>query len=165
MIQIGSPGLTHCGSRRGGFPCPTLKVRSFYVLAIAAVAIVGCNSGLPSAGTFFAESKPVQLTPGQKQDIELTVQYRLAANPAVATTVSYSARMTGPDGWSIAPSHWAHSHTMKTTDIGFNETRKLSITVPADAVPGGHVTTLVLSPASGPAQSLDLRFAVVSQGN
>ena len=54
---------------------------------------------------------------------------------------------------------------MKTTDIGFNERRKVSITVPADAAQGEHLVKLTIFPASGPPQPLDLRFQVVGKGN
>jgi hypothetical protein len=51
-------------------------------------AVAGCKNGSPPAGTFAAEAKPLQLVPGQRQDVELTVLYTLQANPAAATTVS-----------------------------------------------------------------------------
>jgi uncharacterized membrane protein len=140
-----------------------MSISRYVVLTVTALAIVGCKSGSPTAGTFSAESDSLQLTPGQKRDVEVTVHYRLPSNPAAATTVTYKVQVTAPQGWSADPSNWEHSHTMKTTDIGFNETRNLSVTVPADAAQGEHVVKLVISPASEPAQSLDLRFQVVSK--
>jgi hypothetical protein len=134
------------------------------MLAALTAAVAGCRSGSPTAGTFSAETTAQQLVPGQKQEVELTVHHRLPSNPATATTVSYKAQLTAPQGWAVDPGNWQHSHTMKTTAVGFNETRKLSVTVPADAGQGEHVAKLVISPASEPAQSLDLRFQVVRKG-
>jgi uncharacterized membrane protein len=75
-------------------------------------------------------------------------------------TVSYKVQVNAPQGWTVDAGTWENSMTMKTTDIGFNETRKLSITVPADTAAGEHVIKLVVSPTSEPAQSLDLKFQV-----
>ena len=139
-------------------------VSRYLVFAITAVAVMGCQSRSTTVGTYSAECQPLQLIPGQKQDVELTVHYRLPSNPATAMPVSYQAQVTAPQGWSLDPNNWAHSHTMKTTDIGFNETRKLSVTVPANAVQGEHVVQLRISSASEPGQSLELRFQVVRKG-
>ncbi len=76
--------------------------------------------------------------------------------------VTYKAQVTAPAGWSVAENNWEFSHTMQTTDIGFRETRNLLVNVPADAFQGQHVLKLLISPASEPAQSVDLQLQVVS---
>ena len=139
-------------------------VSRYFVFAITAVAVMGCQSRSTTVGTYSAECQPLQLIPGQKQDVELTVHYRLRSNLATAMPVSYQAQVAAPQGWSLDPNNWAHGHTMKTTDIGFNETRKLSVTVPAEALQGEHVVKLRISSGSEPGQSLELRFQVVRQG-
>lgn len=133
-----------------------------FFLACTTFAIAGCGSGFPTAGTYSAECKPSQLIPGQKQLIELTVHYALPSNPKTETPVAYKARLTAPAGWSVAENSWEFSHTMKITDIGFRETRKLSVSVPADVTQGLHVLKLLISPAAGAAQSVDLQLQVVS---
>jgi hypothetical protein len=134
------------------------------LLACTAFAIAGCGSGSPTTGTYSAECKPIQLIPGQQQKIEVTVHYALPSNPKEPTPVSYQARMTAPSGWSLAENNWEFSHTMKTTDIGFRETRNLLVSVPADAAQGQHVLKLLISPASEPAQSVNLQLQVVNPG-
>ncbi len=139
-------------------------VSRYFVFAITTVVIIGCQSRTAIVGTYSVECQPLQLVPGQKHDFELTVHYRLPSNPATAMPVSYQAQVTAPEGWSIDPNTWAHSHTLKTTDLGFNETREFSVTVPANAAQGEHVVKLRISSASEPVQSLELRFQVVRQG-
>lgn len=133
------------------------------LLACTAFAIAGCGSGSPTTGTFSAECKPIQLIPGQQQ-IQLTTHYTLPSNPKTPTPVTYKAQVTAPAGWSVAGNNWEFSHTMKTTDIGFRENRNLPVTVPADATQGVHVLKLLISPKSGPTQSVDLRFQVINPG-
>jgi hypothetical protein len=55
---------------------------------------------------------------------------------------------------------WAHGRTMKTTDIGFRETKKVALTVPGDAAPGEHVVKLTVTPTAGQPHTLDLRVQV-----
>jgi hypothetical protein len=74
-----------------------------------------------------------------------------------ATTVSYKAQLAPPPGWSADPGGWEHSEEIKTTDIGFKETRKVSIIVPGDAVLGEHVVKLTITPTAGQAQTIDLK--------
>lgn len=124
----------------------------------------GCGSREPATAIYSAEYVPRQLTPGQTQEIELTVRYEVRSNSKTATPILYKAQVKAPEGWSIAGNEWEVSHTMKTTDIGFRETRKLSVTIPADASRGEYVLKLLITPASGPAQSLNLGFQVASQG-
>jgi hypothetical protein len=131
------------------------------LLTVVTAAAAGCGGGPPASGTVTVEVKPLQLAPGQKQDVELTLQYTLPSNPAAATTVSYKAHLTPPPGWVIEPASWEHSQPMKTTDGGFRETRKVSVTVPADAAPGEYVVKLAVSSASGPPQSPDIKFQVL----
>ena len=116
------------------------------VIAALLVSILGCPSGAPVAGTFAAEIKPLEFAPGQKQDVELTVHYRLPATPTTATTVSYKAHLATPQGWTADTEDWTRSQALKTTDIGFRETRQVSITVPVDAIPGEHNTHSGYSP-------------------
>lgn len=132
------------------------------LLTCTALAIAGCGSGSPTAGTYSAECKPIQLLPGQKQQIELTVHYALPLNPRTETPVSYKAQLTAPSGWSVAENNWEFTHAMKTTDLGFRETRKLSVSVPADVTQKLHVLKLLISPPAGAAQSVDLQLQVVS---
>ena len=80
-------------------------------------------------------------------------------------TVSYKAQLTDSQSWAIDPGGWGYSQAMQTTDIGFNETRKVSITVPAEAAQGEHLVKLTISPAVGPPQPMDLKFQVVGKGN
>jgi hypothetical protein len=141
-----------------------MGISRFILLAATTAAAAGCRGGSPTAGTFSAETAAQQLVPG-KQEVELTVHYRLPSNPTAPTTVSYTVQLTAPQGWAVDPGSWEHSQAMKTTDIGFNETRKVSITVPADAAQSEHLVRLTISPASGPPQALDLRFQVVGKGN
>ena len=133
------------------------------LIAVLIAATMGCRGGSPSAGTFAAEVKFLWLVPGQKQDVVLTVGYTLPANLVAATTVSYKARLAAPQGWSAEPGEWEHSQAMKTTDIGFRETRKVALTVPGDAVPGEHVVKLTITPTAGQAQTLDLKFQVAAK--
>jgi hypothetical protein len=49
---------------------------------------------------------------------------------------------------------------MKTTDIGFRETKKVALTVPGDAAPGEHVVKLTVTPTAGQPHTLDLRVQV-----
>jgi hypothetical protein len=136
-----------------------------FLLAGLTAAVVGCGSASPTAGTFSAETTVRQLVPGQKQEFELTVHYRLPSHPATPTTVSYGAHLTAPQGWAVDPVSWEHSQALKTTDVGFNETRKVLITVSPDAAFGEHLLSLTISPASGPTVPLGLRFQVVGKGN
>jgi len=138
------------------------RIFRLVLLACAALAIAGCGSGSPTAGTYSAECKPIQLIPGQKQQIELAVHYTIPSNPKTETPVSYKAQLTTPSGWSVAENNWEFTHTMKPSDIGFRETRKLSVSVPADATQGPHVLKLLISPTAGAAQSVDLQLQVVS---
>lgn len=140
-----------------------MNISRCVLMAVLCAAVAGCGGGSPAVGTFATEAKPLQLVPGQKQDVELTVHYTLPSNPATATTVSYKAQLTAPQGWSVDTGAWEHSQAMKTTDIGFNEKRKVSITVPADAVPGEHVVKLTISPTAGQSHTLDLKFQVVAK--
>jgi hypothetical protein len=134
------------------------------LVACTAFAIAGCWSGSPTPGTYSAECKPIQLIPGQQQQIELTTHYTLPSNPKTPTPVTYKAQVTAPAGWSVAENNWEFSHTMKTTDIGFRDTRNLLVTVPADAGHGQRVLKLLISPTSTPAQSVDLQLQVVNTG-
>src|SRR5688572_13493896 len=109
------------------------------LLTVVAAAVAGCGGGTPATGTFAASATPQQLVAGQKQEVELTVHYTLPSNPPTATTVSYKVQLTAPPGWAIDTIGWEFNQPMKTTDIGFNEKRKVSIMVPADAALGEHV--------------------------
>ena len=142
------------------------RKRSFrhVLLTCTAFAIASCGSGSPTTGTYSAECKPIQLIPGQQRQIELTVHYALPSNPKTPTPVSYQAQVTAPAGWSVAKHNWGFGHTMKTTDVGFRETRNLSISVPADAAQAQHVLKLLISPTSGPTQSVDLQLQVINPG-
>ena len=128
-----------------------------------ALLLLGCGKGTPTTGTFSAECRPTQLVSGGEQEIELalTVHYRLPANPKTAVTLAYGVQVNAPLGWRLTPDQWDFSHTLNTSDIGFNETRKLALSVPVGATQGQHSLQLAISPASGPAQSVDLALNVV----
>ena len=133
------------------------------LIGVLCAATAGCRGGAPAAGTFTAEVKPVQLVPGQKQEVELTVHYTLPANPAAPTLVWYKAQLAAPQGWSADLGAWARGQTMQTTDIGFRDTRKLALTVPGDAAPGEHVVKLTLTPEAGQPHTLDLKVQVAAK--
>lgn len=162
QAQATEPQTFSSGKRAPG--AKRWRIFQHVSLAFTAVAILGCGSGSPASGTYSAECKPLQLIPGQTQEVELTLLYTLPSNPKTATTVSYGVQVTAPQGWSVAASNWEFSHSLKTTYMGVRDTRKLSVTVPADAIQGQHVLKLLISTASGAAQSVDCRFLVVSQG-
>ena len=107
-----------------------------------------------------------QIVSGREQEIDLTLttHYRLPSNPKTAVTVAYGVQVNAPLGWRVTPDQWAFSHTLKTSEIGFNETRKLALSVPVGAAQGPHSLQLVITPASGPAQSVNLVLTVVSPG-
>ncbi|MCL4176828.1 MAG: hypothetical protein KJ072_03665 [Verrucomicrobia bacterium] len=125
--------------------------------------LLGCGPGTSKSGTFAAEYRASPIVSGQEQEIELTltVHYRLPANPKTAVTLAYGIQVNAPRGWRVTPDQWDFSHTLTTRDVGFNETRKLALSVPAGATPGQHSLQLVISPASGPAQTVDLALTVV----
>jgi hypothetical protein len=50
---------------------------------------------------------------------------------------------------------------MKTTDVGFRDTRKVSVAVPGGATPEEHVIKLTITPTAGQAQTIDLKVQVV----
>lgn len=134
------------------------------LVVVTASVLSGCGNRPPTPGTYRAECQPAQLVPGRRQEVELTLHYLLPANPPPMTTVSYQARVAAPRGWSVASDRWESSHRLKTTDIGFRETRMLSIAVPPEAPRGRQVLTLTLSPESAPSRSLELPFQVVPEG-
>ena len=132
------------------------------LLAAAATALAGCGNQ-PVTGTYSAECAPVGLGPGRTQDIELTVQFLLPKQPKVATRVTYQARLTAPPSWSVGGGDWEYSRTMKTNDMGFREARLLRVAVPAEVAPGGHALKLLISPAAGTPQTLELRLPLISR--
>lgn len=134
------------------------------LIVVAASVLSGCGNGPPTTGAYRAECQPTQLLPGRRQEVELTVHYLLPANPPSMTTVSYQAQVSAPQGWSVTSDRWEFSHRLKTTDIGFRETRMLSIAVPTEASHGRQVLTLTISLESVPLQSLELPFQVVPEG-
>jgi hypothetical protein len=115
---------------------------------------------------FSAEYRASQIVSGREQEIELTLttHYRLPANPKTAVSVAYRVQVNAPLGWRVTPNQWAFSHTLKTSEIGFNETRNLALSVPVGAAQGQHSLQLVISPESGPAQSVNLVLTVFSPG-
>jgi hypothetical protein len=139
-----------------------MKIFAF-VLFTVMTATIGCSGGSPTNGTFSSEVKPLQIVRGQKQEVELTIHYTLQENPAAAMTVSYNAQLIAPQSWTVDTGSWEHSQTLKTTDIGFRETRKVSVGVPAVAVPGEHVLTLTITPNTGQALALDLKLQVIGK--
>ena len=144
--------------RRGMLQC---------VAAMAmALLLWGCGNGTSNTGTFSAEYRASQIVSGREQEIELTltVHYRLPANPKTAVTVDYRVQVNAPEGWRVTPDQWGFSHTLMTSEIGFNETRKLALLIPVGAAPGPHSLQLVITPTSGPAQSVDLVLQVVAPG-
>jgi hypothetical protein len=48
-------------------------VSRYLVFVVTAVAVMGCQSRSAIVATYSAECQPLQLIPGQKQDVELTV--------------------------------------------------------------------------------------------
>ena len=131
-----------------------------------ALLLLGCGKGTSTTGTFSAEDRASPIVSGREQEIELTltVHYRLPANPKTAVTVDYRVQVNSPQGWLVTPDQWGFSHTLKTSDVGFNETRQLALLVPVGAAQGPHSLQLVITPASGPAQSVNLVLQVVSPG-
>jgi hypothetical protein len=88
---------------------------------------------------------------------------RRRGNPQTIIWLSYRVQVTAPPGWSVADDNWELSYTLKTNYSGFNDTRKLRVAVPADAAPGSHALKLLISPASGTPQPLEVKLVVVSQ--
>ena len=141
----------------------------FILMGVMAVALVGCRAKVgpptpPGTATFAADATPLQVGIGQKQTVEITTHYTHPANPPAPMTVSYSVQLTPPAGWTVEPARWEHSQGLKTTDIGFNEKRPVTITIPANATVGEHVLKLSVTPTSGPPQSLELKFQVIEKG-
>jgi hypothetical protein len=139
------------------------SIRRCVAAMAAALLLLGCGKGPSTTGTFSAECRSPQLVSGREQELELalTVHYRLPANPKTAVTVAYGVQVNAPPGWRVAPDQWDFSHTLNTSDVGFNETRKLALSVPVGATSGQHSLQLAISPASGPAQTVDLALNVV----
>ena len=134
------------------------------LIGVLCAAATGCRGAAPAApGTFTAEVTPVQLVPGQKQEVELTVHYTLPANPATPTLVSYKAQLAVPPGWSADLGAWASGRTVQTTDIGFRDTKKVALAVPGDAPPGEHVVKLTVTPEAGQPHTLDLKVRVAAK--
>jgi hypothetical protein len=133
------------------------------LIGVLCAAAAGCRGAVPAAGTFTAEVKPVQLVPGQEQEVELTVHYALPAKPATPTLVWYKAQLAVPQGWSADLGAWAHGRTMQTTDIGFRDARKIALTVPGDAAPGEHVAKLTVTPEAGQPHTFDLKVQVAAK--
>lgn len=137
------------------------------LIGVLCAATAGCRGAAPTAGTFTAEVEPVQLVPGQKQEVELTVHYTLPANPATPTLVWYRAQLVAPQGWSADLGAWAHGRTLQTTDLGFRDARKVELTVPGDAAPGEHVLKLTVTPTAGPTaeqpHTFDLKVQVAAK--
>jgi hypothetical protein len=139
------------------------SVRRCVAAMATALLLLGCGPGTSTIGTFSAEYRASPIVSGQEQETELTVTvyYRLPANPKTAVTLAYGVQVIAPTDWRVTPDRWNFSHTLNTRDVGFNETRKLALSVPVDATPGRHSLQLVVSPASGPAQTVDLTLFVV----